>query len=137
MKNLERLFNPKSIAIIGASPKEKTVGFGLVKNILTGKDERKIFFVNPNQKEVLGIKTFNKLTDIKEEIDLVVIAVPAPYVSAVIDDCIQKKVGGIIVISAGFGEIGGAGLVLQEEILNKVRKFPEIPMLGPNCLGAV
>jgi acetyltransferase len=137
MKDLERLFNPKSVAIIGASPREKTVGFGLAQNILAGKDERKIFFVNPNQELVLGVKTFDRLTDIKEDVDLVVIAVPAPYVSKIIDDCIQKKVGGIIIVSAGFSEIGKEGLALQEEILAKVRKFPEIPMLGPNCLGAV
>jgi len=137
MKNLERLFNPKSVAIIGASPKEKTVGFGLAQNILTGIKERKIFFVNPNQKLVLGIETYEKLTDIDEIIDLAVIAVPAPYVLAVIDDCIQKKVGGIIIVSAGFSEVGKEGLILQEQILARVKKFPEIPTLGPNCLGAV
>jgi acetyltransferase len=137
MKNLERLFNPKSVVIIGASPKEKTVGFGLAQNILTGKNERKIFFVNPNQKLVLGVETYSSLLNIKENIDLVVIAVPAVYVSKVIDDCVQKKVGGIIIVSAGFGEIGKEGLALQDEILAKVKKFPEIPMLGPNCLGAI
>jgi len=136
MKNLDRIFNPKSVAIIGASSKEKSVGFGLVKNILTGKEIRQVFFVNPNQREVLGEKTFNKITDIPAEIDLAVIAVPAPSVSQVIDDCCNKKVGGIIVISAGFNEMGKDGEARQSDILEKVRRAG-IPMVGPNCLGVI
>ncbi len=136
MRNLDKIFNPKSIAIIGASPKEKTVGFGLVKNALTGKDLRQIFFVNPNRSEILGEKTFNKVADIQTDIDLAVIAVSAEHVSDVIDECCEKKVGGIIVISAGFSEMGKDGQIHQEEILEKVRKVG-IPMLGPNCLGVV
>ena len=83
--NLDKIFNPKSIAIIGASSEEKTVGFGLVKNILTGKEVRQVFFVNPNQEEILGNKTFNKITDIQEEVDLAVVAVPALSVLEVIN----------------------------------------------------
>ncbi|MFA6190151.1 MAG: CoA-binding protein [Candidatus Staskawiczbacteria bacterium] len=136
MRDLSKIFNPKSVAIIGASSQEKTVGFGLVKNILTGKDVRKAFFVNPNQIEILGNKTFNKITDIPEEIDLAVIAVPAKFVLEVINDCCNKKVGGIIIISAGFGEMGEDGVARQKEILEKV-KNAGIPMIGPNCLGVV
>lgn len=66
MKNLHKIFNPKTVAIIGASSKEKSVGSGLVKNILIGKDERAIFFVNINQAEILGNKVFGKISDIHE-----------------------------------------------------------------------
>ena len=136
MKNLDKIFNPKSVAIIGASSKEKTVGFGLVKNILDGDPSRKIFLVNLKKEDILGNKTFAKLSDIQEEVDLAVIAVPAPAVLEVINECCEKKVGGIILISAGFGEIGGDGTARQKEILEKVQKAG-IPMLGPNCLGIV
>ena len=136
MRDLNKIFNPKSVAIIGASSKEKTVGFGLVKNILDGSSDRKIFLVNLNKEDILGNKTFAKLTDIQEEIDLAVVAVPAPAVLEVINECCEKKVGGIILISAGFGEIGGEGLARQKEILEKVQNAG-IPMLGPNCLGIV
>jgi len=136
MKNLDKIFNPKSVAIIGASSKEKTVGFGLVKNILMGKDLRKTFFININQKDILDNKTFGKISDIQEEIDLAVIAVPAQFVSDVISQCCEKKVGGIIVVSAGFSEMGEEGKNRQKEILEKVREAG-IPMLGPNCLGII
>ena len=108
----------------------------MVKNILTGKDERKIYFVNPNPEEIMGIKPVAKISEITEEIDLAVVAVPAKFVSEVIDECCAKKVGGIIVISAGFGEAGEEGKIHQEEILEKVRTAG-IPMIGPNCLGVV
>lgn len=140
MRDLSRIFNAKSVAIIGASMKEKTVGFGLVKNVLSGRNQRKIFFVNPNLSEVIidgeSFKTFARISDIQEEIDLVVIAVPAKIVPSVIEECCVKKVGGIIVISAGFGEIGEEGRNVQEEIAKMVKEAG-IPMIGPNCLGVV
>jgi len=140
MRELNKIFNARSVAIIGASRQEKTVGFGLVKNILLGKEQRKIFFVNPNVTEIVvdgeTFKTFAKISDIQEEIDLAVVAVPAKIVPSVIDECCAKKVGGIVVISAGFGETGDEGLKLQQEIAEKV-KNAGIPMIGPNCLGVV
>lgn len=136
MKNLDKFFDPKSIAIIGASAKEHSVGFGLVKNIFTGKDLRKFFLVNPNQAEVIGEKTFKNILEISEEIDLAVVAVPAPFVSQVVSECCEKKVGGIIIISAGFSEIGKEGEFRQKEILERVRNA-NIPSLGPNCLGII
>jgi len=136
MRNLDKIFNPKSVAIVGATSREKSVGLGLVKNILLGQDQRKIFFVNPNQPEILGIKTFAKITDINLEVDLAVVAVPAKIVPEIINDCCTKKVGGIIVISAGFGETGKEGSDAQVGIVEKVRDAG-IPMIGPNCLGVV
>ena len=136
MRNLDKIFNPKSVAIIGASSKEKSVGFGLVENILTGKDMRQVFLVNLNQGEILGNKTYAKIADIQEEVDLAVVAVPAQFVLQVVGECCDKKVGGIIVISSGFAEAGKEGQARQEEILEKVQKA-DIPMLGPNCLGII
>ncbi len=136
MKNLDKFFNPKSVAIIGASLKENSVGFGLVKNILTGKEVRQVFLVNPKQEEILGNKAFGKIGDIQSGIDLAVIAVPAQFVSEVVEECCEKKVGAIIVISAGFGETGQEGQARQKDILDKVQKAG-IPMMGPNCLGVI
>ena len=136
MKNLDRIFNAKSVAIIGASSKEKSVGYGLVKNALVGSEIRKVFFVNPNQTEIEGNKTFAKLADVPEEIDLAVVAVPAQSVSQVVSECCEKKVGGIVIVSAGFNEVGNEGAVRQKEILDKVTQAG-IPMIGPNCLGVV
>jgi len=137
MRDLNKIFNPKSVAIVGATAREKSVGLGVARNILEGaQGQRSVFFVNPNQPEILGQKTYSKIIDIQEEIDLAVIVVPAPVVSQIVDECVQKKVGGVVIISAGFSEIGKEGQIKQDEIVKKV-KDAGIPLIGPNCLGVI
>ena len=136
LKKLNKIFNPKSVAIIGANSKPKTVGWGLVKNLLDGKSKRKIFAVNPYAKNVLGLKCFSSIKDIEEMVDLAIIAVPAKIVFNVVQECCRAKVGGIIVVSAGFSEIGGNGIILEKKIQNIVREA-KIPLIGPNCLGII
>jgi acetyltransferase len=134
--NLNRIFNPKSIAIIGASDQTKSVGWGLMKNILEGKSQRKVFAVNPYRQKVMGIKCLPSILSIKQPIDLAIIAVPAVAVPKIIKECCDKKVGGIIVISAGFSEIGEKGKGLENQILQLTKKA-QIPLIGPNCLGII
>ena len=135
-EKLERIFNPRNIAIIGAKPKEETVGWGLMKNALQGKTKRKIFAVNPNHKKVLGVPCVPSINSIKEEVDLAVVAVPVKAVLQVVEECCQKKVGGIILISSGFSESGPAGKKLENELINITKKVG-IPLIGPNCLGII
>jgi len=134
--NLDRIFDPQSIVVIGASNEVNSVGFGLTKNVLEGSSQRKIFAVNPFRKKVLGLKCFASVLSIQEEIDLAIIAVPARVVEKVIKECCKKKVGGIVVISAGFAEVGENGKALQEKIVN-ITKKARIPLIGPNCLGII
>ena len=134
--NLKRIFDPKSIAVIGASSEKKSVGLGLMKNVLEGKSKRKVFAINPYRKQVLGIKCLPSVLSIKGPVDLAIIAVPASIVPKIVEECCQKKVGGIIVISAGFAETGKKGKALQQRILKLVRKA-KIPLIGPNCLGII
>jgi acetyltransferase len=131
---MKKIFNPKSIALIGASEEKNTAGFGLAENILRGKKDRKIFFINPFQENILGEKCFKKIGDIKEKIDLAIIAVPAKIVKGVLKECCEKKVGAIIVVSSGFKE--GGNERDEEEIKNIARKY-KIPLIGPNCLGII
>jgi len=134
--NLDKIFNPKSIAIIGASHEPNTVGLGLAKNCLEGKKLRKIYFVNPFSKKILGQKTYVSIAEIKGNIDLAIIAVPAKIVPQICRECVIKKVGGIIIISAGFAEVGKQGEELQKQI-DSVIKNTNIPLIGPNCLGII
>ena len=136
MEKLNRIFNPKTIAVVGAKSEEKSVGWGLMKNVLAGKSKRKIFAVNPNQKEVLGVKCLPSIKSIKETIDLAVVAVPAKIVPKVVNECCHKRVGGIIVISSGFAESGKEGRALEKEIAKTAQKAG-IPLIGPNCLGII
>lgn len=131
---MKKIFNPKSIALIGASDELGTVGLGLAENLLEGKELRKIYFVNPKRKEVLGIKCFDSILDIKEKIDLVIIAVPSKIVKNIVFDCCEKKVGSIIVISSGFKE---AGKIKEEEEIRDIARKYKIPLIGPNCLGII
>ncbi len=131
---LKNIFNPDSVALIGATDRKDSVGLGIARNLLEGK--RKIFFVNPNKKKVLRKKSYSRITDLKEKIDLAVIAVPAPVVLKVVKDCVEKKVGGIIIISAGFRERGEKGR-REEEKIRKLLKEENIPFIGPNCLGVI
>ena len=132
----DNIFNPKTVALIGATDRSGSVGFGLAKNLLLGKSKRQIFWINPNRKKFFGQRVYSSILDIQTKIDLVIIAVPAEVVIKIVQDCVQKKVGGIIIISAGFAEIGRAGEIKQEKIAQLARKV-KIPLIGPNCLGII
>ncbi len=132
--NLDKIFKPKSIAVIGASPTEDSVGFGLIKNLSNKKKDRKIFCVNPNYHIIYGYECYKNILDIPQKIDLAVIAVRAQTVPQIIDECIKKQVGGVIIISAGFAETGKEGKNIQEQIAQKLKEH-KIPLIGPNCLG--
>ena len=136
MRNWERIFNPKTVALVGATERQGSVGRGIMENLLLGRDLRKIYPVNPNRKEVFGLPCLPSLSSIPQKIDLVLIAIPAFSVKKVVEECCQKKVGGIIIISAGFKEKGGEGKRWEEEIARLVKKA-KIPLLGPNCLGII
>lgn len=133
---IKKVFNPKTIAVIGATDRPGSVGRGLCKNLLEGKNKRKIYFVNPFKERVFGYKTYPKITDIKDEIDLAIIAVPAEIVPKVTQGCAEKNVRGVIIISAGFAETGKKGEKLQEKV-TKILKQKNIPLIGPNCLGII
>jgi len=133
---MQKLFNPKSVALIGATDRAGSVGLGIVKNLLFGKGQRKIYFINPNNKKILNQKTFTSILDIKEKIDLVVIAIPAKLVKQVCVECCSVGVGSVIIISSGFAELGKDGAVLQKEIKN-IFATNNIPLVGPNCLGII
>ncbi len=131
---MKRIFNPKSIVLIGASEDKGSVGRGLAENILIGKDSRKIYFINPKREEVLGLKCHKSILDVEEKIDLAVIAIPSKIVKSVVEQCCSKKVGGVIIISAGFKESGNEKE--ENEIRDLLRKN-KIPLIGPNCLGII
>lgn len=143
--NLEKLFNPKSIAVIGASRNTESVGYGILKSLTRGcvlsseycrSFAGKIYPVNPKADYILGAKCYNSIGDIEDYIDLAVIAVPAKIVPSVLRECGKKNVPFAIIISAGFAEIGEEGEKLQEQIL-KIAEESRIRIIGPNCLGII
>ena len=136
MNKLNFIFYPRSIAVIGASRKQGSVGQSLLANIIGNRIQGIVYPVNPKAKGILGIKSYPTVTEIPDVVDLAVIIVPSRYVPSVLDECGQKGVKGAIIISAGFKEIGGAGVELEHEIEKIIEKY-NISLLGPNCLGVI
>ncbi|NMB56814.1 CoA-binding protein [Candidatus Beckwithbacteria bacterium] len=132
--NLDQLFNPQSIAVIGASTKEKTVGNDIAKNLATGGFTGKVFLVNPNADELFGLKVYHDISEINENIDLLIICIPAQFVPQVIAQTAKNNVKAVAVISAGFKEAGNYEL---ETELVRVCKQNNIALIGPNCLGVI
>ena len=142
---MNALFNPGSVAVVGASADSHKVGYGILKNLKDGgffltrfnqPFKGGIFPVNLDSKEILGLKCYRSILQVKQHVDLAVIAIPAKVVLPVVKDCVKKKVKGIIIISAGFAETGDEGKKLQQQIASIVKKA-RIPLLGPNCLGVI
>lgn len=130
---LDVFFNPRSVAIVGASPREGSISRAILENMMK-RFKGQIFPVNPKYDEILGLKAYPKLTEIPEPVDLAVIAVRAELVPKIMEDAAVKGVKGVIVVSGGFAEIGEEGKKLQERIVEIARKAG-IRVIGPNCIG--
>jgi acyl-CoA synthetase (NDP forming) len=132
---LYKFFYPKSIAIIGATANPKKFGNAVTTNILKNKDlKSKIYLISHGSKEIQGIKTHDSLLDVPDEVEIVIILVPANFVESVVDQCIEKQVKGIIIVTSGFGEVDEAGKIIEKEIVSKCKKAG-IRVIGPNCVG--
>ncbi len=132
MKKLQKIFEPKSIAIIGATTKTDKVGYVITRNLLDGAYQGGVYPVNPKYDEVLGLKCYKSILDIKGRVDCALIAIPADAVPQVIKECGEKKVGGAVILSGGFEEVGRTDLA--ERIKEYSKKY-NLPIIGPNCLG--
>ncbi|MCB0632498.1 MAG: bifunctional acetate--CoA ligase family protein/GNAT family N-acetyltransferase [Saprospiraceae bacterium] len=133
---LEKIFQPKAIAAIGASDKEGSVGNALIKNLLQGTYEGEIYPVNPGHDTIQGLKSYSSVGEIPAQIDLAVIATPAKIVPRLVEECGRAGVGGLVILSAGFAEAGEEGKAMYDDILKKAHKY-NMRVIGPNCLGFI
>ncbi|NPA16687.1 MAG: hypothetical protein GXO05_02970 [Aquificae bacterium] len=131
---LDTLFNPRSIAIVGATDKKEKVGYAIFKNIIEGGYKGKVYPVNRRIDSLEGYRVYHSITEIPDEIDLAIISIPIQYVPQLFDQLGEKGVKAAVVISAGGRETGEDGKKIEEEILRKARMYG-IRFLGPNCLG--
>ncbi|WP_457638976.1 acetate--CoA ligase family protein [Persephonella sp.] len=131
---LDFLFNPESIAVIGATDKKEKVGYAIFKNIISGGYRGKIFPVNKRLDTLEGYRVYHSVLEIPEKVDLAVISIPIQYIPELFDQLGKKGVKTAVVISAGGKETGEKGAKIEQQIKEKARKYG-IRFLGPNCLG--
>ncbi|RLF80908.1 CoA-binding protein [Thermococci archaeon] len=130
--NLDFLFYPESVAVIGASNKEGKIGNAIMKNLINFGFKGKIYPVNVKEEKILRIKAYKSVLEIPDNVDVAVISIPGKFVPQILEECGQKGVKGVVVISAGFKEAGN--VELEEKLLGVARKW-NIRIVGPNCLG--
>ena len=133
---LEMMLAPRSVAVIGATETEGSVGRTLMENLKAGNFGGTLIPVNPRRRRVFGITAFPRISAAQHAVDLAVVATPAPTVPALIGECVEAGVKGAIIISAGFEECGQAGRELEKQVLKELRGS-KMRIIGPNCLGVM
>jgi acetate---CoA ligase (ADP-forming) len=136
VRQLDAFFNPRSVAVVGATKKVDKAGYVIFKNFQTNKERAvfkgELYPVNPNEDSILGFKCYKSLSHIPGEVELIVVIVPAKVVPSIMEEAVAKKVKSAIIISSGFKEVGNQDL---ENQVTEIAKKGGIRVLGPNCLG--
>jgi acetyltransferase len=132
--NLQRFFNPKSVAIIGASEKQGSVGYSLMRNFVESDFKGNIFPVNPNHRQVMGMACAADVAALDSGVDLAVIATPLGGTPQIVEACGKQGLAGVVILSSGGREIGAKGQQIEAQILAKAKEHG-IRIVGPNCLG--
>jgi acetyltransferase len=133
---LSAIFNPKAVAVIGATDRPGSVGRTVLWNLISNPFGGMVFPINPKRTSVLGIRAYPRLQEAPDQVDLAVIATPAASVPGIIQECVEAGVKGAIVLSSGFKEIGPEGIALEQQIRDQIRQS-SLRLIGPNCLGVM
>jgi acetate---CoA ligase (ADP-forming) len=133
---LHVMFHPESVAVVGASTRPGTVGNDIFRNLIFNEFNGSVYPVNPKAKAIVGVHCYDSLRAIPSTVDLAVLIVPASSILSVVDEAIEKQVKALVVISAGFKEVGHKGAELENQLRQKVQDAG-IPLIGPNCLGII
>lgn len=136
-ETLDKIFRPQRIALVGASPNPRSVSGKVLANLVGGGFKGVVYPVSPTSEAVMGIPCFPGLASLPKTPDLAVICAPAAQVPDLVRDCGEKGVFGLIIVSAGFREVGPEGLALEEKIKAEARRFDRMRIIGPNCLGLI
>jgi len=134
--SLNAIFSPRSVAVIGASRNRNSLGFALLHNLVFGQFNGAIFPVNPHAGAIHSLKAYPSVGDIPDPVDLAVVMVPRKLVMGVVEECLEKGIQGLVVITAGYSETGAEGLELERQLRATVREGGA-RMIGPNCMGVI
>jgi len=136
MDKFEAIFCPKSVAVVGASTTPGKVGHDIFVNILKGGYTGILYPVNPKARSVASVKAYPSITAIPDPVDLGIIILPPKFALSAVEDAIEKGIKGLVIVSAGFREVGGEGLAAENQIVEMCREA-DIRVVGPNCLGVI
>ena len=136
-RNLKKILRPRSIAVVGASNKPKRVSYVVLKNLLDAGFEGAIYPVHPHYDNVQWVTAYPTVADLPEKVDLAVVCTPAEIVPDVVRQCGESGIDGVVIISAGFREVGPSGAELERQLKREAARFPGLRMLGPKSMGVV
>ncbi|MCK4873280.1 MAG: GNAT family N-acetyltransferase [Phycisphaerales bacterium] len=137
VRNLDMIFKPKRVAVIGASERTDSVGYTVLRNMITAGYDGVVYPVNPKREAIHGIQAYPDVASLPRTPDLAVICIPAKFIPSVVRECGEAGILGLLIISAGFREVGEDGKALEAEILAEQKKYPGMRIVGPNCLGVI
>ncbi len=137
IRNLDKIFQPQSVAVVGASQQPSSVGTTVMHNLLDAGFEGSVFPINPKYESIFGRPTFASVSEVPETVDLAIVCTPARTVPAIVRECGKAGIMGLVIISAGFRETGDEGKQLEAQVEAARREFPGMRIVGPNCLGVM
>ncbi len=133
---LDAFFSPQSVAIVGASRDPEKLGYAVLANLQEGGYSGSLYPINPKADEILGLKAYSSVLDIPDPVDLAIVVIPYKIVPHVLEECGQKDISSVVIISAGFREAGREGLERERELIDIADKH-DVRIIGPNCLGVI
>jgi len=136
VKKLDKIFKPKSIAVIGASNRDGVPGYRIFRNLIGSGYQGIAYPVNPKHESIQGVQAYKSIEEVPKVVDLAIIATPSRTVPDVLEQCGKKGIKGILIISAGFKEIGEEGKALEKQLL-QIKKRYDMRIVGPNCVGFI
>ncbi len=134
--NLNRIFNPRHVAVVGASEKAGTIGNALIRNLINSKFAGAVLPVNPKHKSIHGLACCRSVSALDMDVDLAIIATPINSVVDIVSECVEKRIGGAVIISAGGKEVGEQGREIEEKI-QQIAYPGGLRIVGPNCMGVI
>ncbi len=134
--NMNRIFNPRHVAVVGASEKAGTIGNALMRNLIDSGFSGTVLPVNPKYKIICGQACVESVSILETGVDLAIIATPINSVVDIVSECVEKKIGGAVIISAGGKETGEAGREIEEKV-RRIAYDGGLRIVGPNCMGIV
>ncbi|QDT91532.1 bifunctional acetate--CoA ligase family protein/GNAT family N-acetyltransferase [Gimesia algae] len=137
VRNLDKIFKPQRIAVVGASNNPTKVGFNVLSNLIGNGFRGVVYPVNPKYEAVQGISAYENVKTLPKQTDLAIVCTPAHTVPGIVRECGEAGIKGMVILSAGFRESGKEGQALEEQIREESRKIPDLRIIGPNCLGII